>query len=417
MIPDRLFDLAFQYRKSNLWKKLWDSQLFGVRLSDGEIGYCCVMGRMGELNAVAVYIGQKGLDSLRALQDSDPLLDTLDESELRHRQDCVMLSFNNKSMLNPRDLDALTPYCRKHGLTPRGKNAYPQFERFRTGYERWYLEDETDQRRMTEALEGVIEVASRLTREMKTPEQLGFLEGGFYDREIPLLTKQGDGFQWERHALPPKTPETWPSIVIEDELTQRRLDKAARKGIWAFKLFRHIEPMTHQTGKDQIAFDELEEAPFYPWVMMIVDTRSSMVLGVFLSNDADDYAHPFADQLAEMLTRAGVPRKIIVLDARTKAALEWLCERFKIELQLKEKCAQLEDALDSMVDTFLGDHGEDLLDQLEAMTEMFRDPEVIASLPDEVFLALISSNDPRAFPKELQDVLYREGVRRGLFNR
>ena len=38
-IPDSLYDLAFQYKETRLWKKLWDSELFAVKLDDGSIGY------------------------------------------------------------------------------------------------------------------------------------------------------------------------------------------------------------------------------------------------------------------------------------------------------------------------------------------------------------------------------------------
>lgn len=125
MTPDRLFELAFQYKKTKLWKKLWDSQIFAVRFSDGGIGYCSVMGMNGELNAIAVYPGQEGLDSLRLIYEDVPALDELAHMERLHCQDCMMLSFMNKSELNPRDIEELEAYCKKSGISPRGKNAFP----------------------------------------------------------------------------------------------------------------------------------------------------------------------------------------------------------------------------------------------------------------------------------------------------
>lgn len=44
MISDRLYELAFEYKKRKLWKILWDLQLFGVKLSDDRIGYISIMG-------------------------------------------------------------------------------------------------------------------------------------------------------------------------------------------------------------------------------------------------------------------------------------------------------------------------------------------------------------------------------------
>ena len=60
MASDRMYELAFQYKKTKLWKKLYDSEIFALKLSDGEIGYCCVMGMAGQVNAISLYVGEKG---------------------------------------------------------------------------------------------------------------------------------------------------------------------------------------------------------------------------------------------------------------------------------------------------------------------------------------------------------------------
>ena len=54
LIPDSLYDLALKYKKTKLWKLLWDSRLFGVRFPDVDIGDCGVMGKLGEPRACPV---------------------------------------------------------------------------------------------------------------------------------------------------------------------------------------------------------------------------------------------------------------------------------------------------------------------------------------------------------------------------
>ena len=162
MIPDRLFDAALAYKQAKLWRKLYDSEIFGVRFADGEVGYCCVMGKIGELTALAVYPGQTGLDSMRRLTDDADGADMLDRWERMHGQDCLMLSLETKDRLLPRDREEVADYCRRKGVALRGPNAYPHFERFRPGRERWYLEDAEDQRRMLDGLEAACEVARAL---------------------------------------------------------------------------------------------------------------------------------------------------------------------------------------------------------------------------------------------------------------
>ena len=48
MATERMYELAFRYKKAKLWQRMFDSELFAVKLSDGKIGYCSIMGRMGE---------------------------------------------------------------------------------------------------------------------------------------------------------------------------------------------------------------------------------------------------------------------------------------------------------------------------------------------------------------------------------
>ena len=57
MASEAMNALAFRFRKAKLWNKLLDDELFAVQLSDGEIGYCCVMGQLGEHLSLALYVG------------------------------------------------------------------------------------------------------------------------------------------------------------------------------------------------------------------------------------------------------------------------------------------------------------------------------------------------------------------------
>ena len=63
MASDRLYELAFAYKKTKLWERISDSQLFAVELLNGEIGYICIMG-MG-CRAIVPYQKQIGFLCLR----------------------------------------------------------------------------------------------------------------------------------------------------------------------------------------------------------------------------------------------------------------------------------------------------------------------------------------------------------------
>lgn len=418
MIPDRLFELALKYKKTKLWKKLWDTQMFGVRFSDGEIGYCCVMGMAGELNAIAVYPGQQGLDSLRTLHDDPSSMDDLARLERMHDQDCMTLSFMNKSELPRRDLEAISAYCDAHGISLHGRKAYPHFERLNEGSVPWYLEDEQDQRRMTEALEGILEVADRLTREMRLPEALGFTEDPPYDHDIPLVVPENGGFRWESHALPPREKRHWPPIVIDDDLSRVRLERAPRKSEWALKLFRHILPSTSQEEDDPISYDDLESQPFFPWLMLIVDTHSGLVLSAWLSSAPTDYTAEFAPKLTELVSNSGMPNSIVVLDDRTEEAIRDFCDRFGVRLKRKNSCKQLQSALDDFIAHFLdADDPEDYMEGPDEVLEALRDPEFVAGMPDEMIRSFLTEVDMNEMPEDIGRIMVKEAMRRGIIRK
>ena len=75
MASDKLYKLAFEFKKLKLWKVLNETQIFGVKTDSGEILYCVILGELGEHFALLVYPGVEGLDSYRKLFESDELTD------------------------------------------------------------------------------------------------------------------------------------------------------------------------------------------------------------------------------------------------------------------------------------------------------------------------------------------------------
>ena len=57
---ERLYELAFQYKKTKLWEKISDSHIFAIRLSDKQMGYIAVTGANGEFHGISLYIGDQG---------------------------------------------------------------------------------------------------------------------------------------------------------------------------------------------------------------------------------------------------------------------------------------------------------------------------------------------------------------------
>ena len=80
MIPDKLYELAFAYKKTKLWDKIWKDQLFAVKLTDGKMGYVCAERGVESAYALKLFTTQKGLDTYRTLASSN--VDFMPQREL-----------------------------------------------------------------------------------------------------------------------------------------------------------------------------------------------------------------------------------------------------------------------------------------------------------------------------------------------
>lgn len=133
---EKLYEAAMEFKEIESWNWMWDSDIFGVQNPENdEIGYCCIMGRMGEHFALAVYLGTEGLDGYLRIQSGEILPGDVD---ILHLQKCLMASFEDRDFLQKPDLQVI----KELGLKFRGRNSWPLFRSYRPGYHPWYLTKE-----------------------------------------------------------------------------------------------------------------------------------------------------------------------------------------------------------------------------------------------------------------------------------
>lgn len=400
MYPDRLYDLALDYRKTKLWKALYDSEFFAVTLSNGQIGYCCVMGFLGEHIALALYIGNRGLDSYRLLQNMGCVeMNALKEQEWMVSQDCLQCAFECKEILSPRELAGIQRYAKPRRIVFRGANAFPQFVKYSPACYPWPVSEPVEIGFLCEALMATLEVSAKLAAKGK--DCLGFTEGPAYDREIPLLTPTGDGFAWSRHRLPPEQAVGYPEPKLRDELLLRRLKQVKKhSGTWLCDIVMVPQPVAEFS--DDAGEANVESAPRFPYMLLTADQKTQTVFpGKMVSSYADG-AEEMLTALGNHMLENGIPRQIQVVDQRTWTLLKDLVETLGIKLVLQQESDLLDD-LEEEFFAYCSESEPDIEEEMQQMVEtlLSADEDMLLSIPDELLQQLRLMERQGLLPKEI----------------
>lgn len=406
MTSDKLYELAFRYKKMKLWKVLDEGQLFAIKLSDGRIGYVSVMGAAGEHCALALYPGEEGFSSFRSLSMEDPSAKT--SRELREhvlQQTCLQCSFEGKDQISEEEREEVKQYARGHGIRISGKNAYPHFFKCRPNRLPWHLQNGQDVDNLCTALAAALEIALRLAEQ--TPQELGM--GSVYDdvKEVPLMEYNGSSWEWSRTELPQEKPREFPAPDVINQIALASLKKAKRSGIWECGIIQFPQPV--QNGA--------EEAPFFPSILLVVESSSGYILHVDTVEDYDENPEGLVNAFVEALLRENIrPIKLKVRDQRTYSFAKALCDKLKIGISIEEDMPALDEAEDDFMERFgpedgtVGDGLDELMEIIDQLMQL--DERELHKLPPELGALLGMLSMQGILPEELQEKLDRVLLRK-----
>ena len=332
-VPDSLYETAFRFKSLKLWKKLHDNQIFGVQLSNSEIGYCTVMGALGEHFALGLYIGDKGFQTYYRIATSSEDIPESDYFEYSVSQDCLQCSFENKDNMPDAEISSVQAYAKAHNMHLRGANSFPSMMCVKPYQMPWFVTDEKDYGLLEEALKAGIEVAEKL--KSSKPEKLGFSAN--FD-EIPLLIPDKDGFIWETCHIPEIAPKVFAVPVLSDELVQQ---------VKALKKVNKMECKLIHIQKP--AQDSPEEPPYFPAGLLAIETRNER----FLKNTpikpySGNETEILEDFALNLITAKRAPKSISVIDDRTEALLSKFCEACDIKLNRVKNFKKLQDVISNL---------------------------------------------------------------------
>lgn len=396
MISDKLYQLAFEYKKTKLWKTLWDTDIFAVKLPDSQIGYVCIMGAAGDYLALGVYIGSKGLSSFMRTAATDPLtLPPLKYHECLLQQDCLQCTFENKDELTEEEREEAKKYARAHGIRIAGRRAYPQFKKYTPNCLPWPLQTEKEQAVLCDALAAAIEISRLLEKD--PPEALGFGRSSADPPEIPLLGYQNGRYILEKTVLPPESPVEIPTPTAGNDVGIARIKKFKKTGIWECDIIRFPQPVQNTP----------EEIPSFPLLLLAVESSTGYVLHVPpVQNYEEDPEHLMNLFIEALMDEKVCPIKIKVCDERTYAFAKPLCDRLKIALSMEGDLPALEDAEHDFMMHFSMNESEQLDNLHEMLDSLLQlDEGQLRTLPDELVALLKMLAEQGDLPKDLEEKL------------
>lgn len=332
-----LYEAAIEFRDIQSWNWMWDKDLFGVKDPiSGEIGYCCVLGKLGEVMGLAVYRGSDGLEGYLKIQSGEVLPEDVDPAMIPR---CLLVSFEDRNQLQKPDLNLI----KKLNLKFRGRSQWPLFRSYSPGYFPWYLTEE-EVRYLTLMLQQAKDVSLRFK---ENPNLLTSPRKGFYFVRV-AKDKSGKS-EWRDEWLKAQLVQKKDLIEVEvDRLRLQRIEEIA-----------NIKPMVWESDFFYlpIPVKERNERPYYPYALLWVDHSSGFILHVHIATPGD-YASEYITQFLNLLESIKIiPSEILVRKEETLYLLKPIVSELGIRLKCLERLGTIED-LQKNMSKFLPENGE-----------------------------------------------------------
>ena len=320
-----LYRAAIDYWQIQPWHWVDDTDLFGVKNPEvGEIGYCCVVGALGEFLGLLVYLGAEGLESYLKIQKSES-----PEEDVLSTAKCLVASFEDRKFLQKADHEVI----KRLGLKFRGAKSWPLFRSYEPGCYPWYL-NQPQVFFLTHALRQAADVSLR----MKINGDL-LTNTGKVQYLVRVPERSGPDLHWKDEWLSPAPLERGKDEVpIPDEIRLQRIKRRGLRpaGIWEVDFFQFPVPI--QEG----------DRPFFPLCLLIVDQASGFVFETRLESK-DHHRLEFLNQMLSVIEKnAYLPQEIWVKREEVFQLFEALVSRLGLKIKRMKTLKQLEYAQKSM---------------------------------------------------------------------
>lgn len=336
----RLYATAARVKELAPWEWMMEDEVFGVQNpDDDQIGFVSVMGAAGEHYSVALYPGADALYGFLQLEEDAGEMrgEVAPERVLEIPQ--LQASFEDREQLQKEDREII----KQLNLKFRGTNNWPQFRAYAPGMFPWFL-NSSEARFLTHALEQLLDVAPRF----RDDDSIFFGED---DEDFLVRTpRQVDGETvWDDRIV--RVPEPEKKAVAPIPLDPQQLESLKRlpKTTRILELELTLLPTPVR---------EKKERPFFPYLLLMVDAQTGMILAVEMMEPSPSLAAMRAKlplKVAAHLPNFGsLPRMIAVRTETTASLLSPLAAELGIQIKVSRRLPGLDQALESMTEMGMG---------------------------------------------------------------
>lgn len=329
----RLYVTARRVKEMGPWEWMMEDDVFGVRNPErDEIGFVSVMGAGGEHFAVALYQGADALYDFLALSEAsrNGLADGIGAGRVLEIPQ-LQASFEDRGRLRKEDRDII----KKLDLKFRGAHSWPMFRNYTPGMFPWFLTS-SEARFLTTALEQLLDVAPRVRDDED-------VLSGEWDDDFLVRVPRAEKARlvWDDKIMRVPEPELKEAVPapLDPQLLESLKQTPEVTNVLEIELTMLPMPMR-----------EKEERPFFPYLLMLAETSSGMILGQDMLQPLPSLGAMRAElpvKVAGHLLRLGIrPVRIAVRTPTTAQSLAPLAEELGIQIKLSPKLPALDAALE-----------------------------------------------------------------------
>lgn len=388
MIPEKLYDLLYLYRKNKVLNKIDAEQLYALEDKNGEILYISAL-HDDEKIGLRWFQGNNGIRTFWKNPKSHEFYPgiAMDEEEIN-------TSYREFSYTDEEDYwDDEQYYLAEEDRIENGRTNFRKLPfpnlRHNEPYSFFIPIEKKDVTQAIAVFEAAFEVQRALKEKEKKKSDFPFCENRFSSYEVPLLRKNGEKYEWGTTYVPSFMEEEYPTAMISNELLLSKLKRKKKLGYAEVFSLRSAIPIEDDDERLQypVIFYYYLEGEEYPEAIALDDYEKRL----------EEHLETFAKHLSGYDI---LPSGFGFCDARTRAFLEPFCEKIGISVLESLNKDQIQDFIEDVKTSVFEEQEKKLMDLDADVPDFLMNPsfkKVLESMsPEDImeFLEWMGQGDP-----------------------